>query len=383
MTMDAVALLGKLVSYNSVFPEEEAMARFLASQLDKLGFQVDMQEFSSERYNVLATRGEGDAPILLYGHMDTVPPYGYERQRRSPFHLDERDGRLYGLGAYDMKAGLAAIIKALEAVPEDRPLKVMFVSDEEADSAGCHAAVQSGFLDGVAFALSTEMSDVGDMNEKARTITLGRRGRAQYEIDVPGRSAHAARMADGISAVSEASRLAIEIEKMNAVLPAHPLLSRGDMFVRKMFSESISLSLPSQASLTVDRHLVLPEDAESTAQDIQKRIDKLYGEGTLTEIDGRRAKVTLVPRHVPYMLPYIVSQDNPYVGKLGSAIQKTLSVEPRHNYGLTVADENMIAMQGVPVVTYGAIGGGEHTSEEWVSKKSYLEMIEVLKKFLS
>jgi len=381
--MDAIALLGKLVSFNSVFPEEEAMARFLAGQLDRLGFQVQMQEFASERYNVLATRGKGSAPVLLYGHMDTVPPYGYERLRRSPFHMEERDGKLYGLGTYDMKAGLAAIIKALEAVPQDRPLKVMFVSDEEADSAGCHAAVQSGFLDGVAFALSTEMSDISDIDQKARTVALGRRGRAQYEIDVPGRSAHAARMDDGISAVSEASKLAIAIEKMNAALPAHPLLSRGDMFVRKMFSESVSLSLPSQASLTVDRHLVLPEDAENTADDMQKRIDKLYDDGVLQEVDGRKASVRLVPRHVPYMLPYTVSPDNRYVRKLDSAIEKTLKTKAKHNYGLTVADENMIAMQGVPVVTYGPIGGGEHTSGEWVSRKSYLEMIKVLENFLS
>lgn len=381
--MDAIALLGRLVSFNSVFPEEEAIARFLASQLDQLGFQVQMQEFASGRYNVLATRGKGGAPILLYGHLDTVPPYGYEQRRRSPFHMEERDGRLYGLGACDMKAGLAAIIKALEAVPKDRPLKVMFVSDEEADSAGCHAAVQSGFLDGVAFALSTDMSDIDDTDEKARTVALGRRGRAQYEIDVPGRTAHAARMADGISAVSEASKLAIAIEKMNAALPAHPLLSRGDMFVRKMFSESVSLSLPDQAELTVDRHLVLPEDAENAGEDMQKRVDKLYTDGILKEIDGRKAKVRLVPRHVPYMLPYIVSPDNKYVKRLDSAIEKTLKTKARHNYGLSVADENMIAMQGVPVVTYGPIGGGEHTSMEWVSRKSYLEIIAVLKNFLS
>ncbi len=381
--MDAIALLGKLVSFNSVFPEEEAMARFLASQLDKLGFQVQMQEFSSERYNVLATRGKGASPTLLYGHMDTVPPYGYERLRRSPFHMEERDGKLYGLGVYDMKAGMGATLKALEKVPEDRPLKVMFVSDEEANSEGCHAAVQSGFLDGVAFAISTEMSDIGDVDEKTRTVSLGRRGRAQYEIEVPGRSAHAARMENGISAVSEASRLAIEIEKMNAVMPTHPLLSKGDVFVRKIFSESVSLSLPDQAALTVDRHLVLPEDAENTAEDMQKRVDKLYSGGILQEIDGRRARVRLVPRHVPYMLPYVVSPANSHVRKLDSAIEKTLKAKARHNYGLTVADENMIAMQGIPVVTYGPIGGGEHTCEEWVSARSYLEMIDVIRNFLS
>ncbi|MFH0737878.1 MAG: M20/M25/M40 family metallo-hydrolase [Candidatus Micrarchaeota archaeon] len=381
--MDAVPLLEKLVSFDSVFPKEETMARFLADLLRRSGFQANLQEFSPGRFNVLAARGNGTAPILLYAHMDTVPPYGYDKSGRNPFRMEERDGKLYGLGVYDMKAGVAAIIKAVEAAPRDRPLKVLFVSDEEADSAGCHAAAKSGFLDGVAFAVSTEMSDVSDIGDSARTITLGRRGRAQYEIDVPGRSAHAARMEQGISAISEASTLALEIEKMNASMPRHPQLSKGDVFVRKFFSESVSLSLPSKAVLIVDRHLVLPEDAESTAADMQKRVDALYRDGLLHDIEGRKAGVRLVPREAPYMLPYAISAENPHVKRLDAAILDVLGEKARHNYGLTVADENMIAMHGVPVVTYGPIGGREHSCEEWVSKKSYLELIDVLKRFIS
>ncbi len=383
---DAVRLLRKIVSVDSVFPGEAELAHFLAGELERAGFSVEMQGFRAggqERLNVLATRGEGDAPLLLYGHMDTVPPYGYEEAGRDPFSLEERDGRLYGLGAYDMKAGLAAILRTVSEVQNRRPLKIMFVSDEEADSRGCHEAVKSGFLEGVRFALATEISDVNDISESTRTITLGRRGRAQYELEVPGQSFHAAHAERGVSAVTEAARLAIGLDEANAGLPAHPQLGRGHMFVRSFHSESESLSLPDSARLLVDRHLVPPEDAESAGADIERIVRSLHEAGAMKGADGRITTVRMKPREVPYLMPYATPQENPEVVRLAGCIQGTLGVQAQYNYGMSVADENLIAMQGVPVASFGPIGGGEHSSGEWVSKQSYLELIEVLRAFLS
>ncbi|MCI0503816.1 M20/M25/M40 family metallo-hydrolase [Candidatus Micrarchaeota archaeon] len=387
--MDGLGLLSKIVSIDSVFPHEAELAHFLAGELKEAGFAVDMQEFTADgrkRYNVLAARGEGDAPLLLYGHMDTVPAYGYDAAGgRDPFRLVEQDGKLFGLGAYDMKAGVAAILQAVSQVRTDKTLKVMFVSDEEADSRGCFEAVRSGFLKGARFALAAEISDVHDVSSQTRTITLGRRGRAQYELDVPGLSFHAARASEGVSAISEASRLALEIERANDSLPTHPDLGQGHMFVRSFHSESASLSLPDSAKLLVDRHLVPPEDAESARVDIENRIRSLYGAGAVKGANGRMASVRVKPRDVPYLMPYATPKDNPDVARLARTIERTLGggAKAAYNYGLSVADENLIAMQGVPVASFGPIGGGEHSSGEWVSKQSYLELIDVLKAFIA
>jgi len=281
-----------------------------------------------------------------------------------------------------MKAGLAAILDAVSSVRNERPLKVMFVSDEEADSRGCYEAARSGFISDAGFALAAEISDVHDLGERTRTITLGRRGRAQYELEVPGRSFHAARAGEGMSAVTEAAKLAIEVEKMNASLPSHPELGRGHMFVRSFRSESESLSLPDRAALLIDRHLVPPEDAESARKDIEKKVRSLYEAGTLKAADGRITTVRVKPREVPYLMPYATPRENPDVARLASAVESTLGAPAAYNYGMSVADENLIAMQGVPVVSFGPIGGGEHSSGEWVSKRSYLELIDVLRAFL-
>ncbi|MFH0884623.1 MAG: M20/M25/M40 family metallo-hydrolase [Candidatus Micrarchaeota archaeon] len=386
--MESLELLRRIVGMNSVFPHEAELAHFLAKELEHAGFSVEIQRFGvdsgGERFNVLATRGAGSGrPLLLYGHMDTVPPYGYDATGRDPFRLEEQDGKLYGLGAYDMKAGLAAILQAVSEVRSDRPLKIMFVSDEENDSRGCFEASRSGFVKGAGFALAAEISDVHDVSQATRTITLGRRGRAQYEVDVPGRSFHAARASEGISAVTEAAKLALEIERMNDTLPRHPNLAQGHMFVRSFHSESVSLSLPDSAKLLVDRHLVPPEDAESAGKDIENRIRSLYEAGAMKGADGRITTVRVMPREVPYLMPFVTPEDNPDVARLTGVIKEVLGAPAAYNYGMSVADENLIAMQGVPVVSYGPVGGGEHSNGEWVSKKSYLELIEVLKAFIS
>ena len=380
--MNPIDLLKKLVSINSVFPNEKELAYFLADELKKAGFKVELHKFDSDRYNVLASRGNKGKPVLLCGHIDTVPAYGYDRIKRDPLKLEEKDGKLYGLGAYDMKAGIAAILKAVQEVKNDKSIKIMFESDEEADSRGCYFVTKTNFLKDVEFAIATEISDIHDINEKTRTITLGRRGRVQYEIKVPGKSFHAARMEHGISAITEASKLAIELEKMNTDLPKHPKLSHGNQYVRKFFSESVSLSIPDEATLIVDRHLVVPETADGVRKEIQKKIDELYAKGVLKEVDGKRAIISVKPREVPYLMPYLTPEDDPNVKQLSRVIEKKLATKVQYNYGLSVADENLIAMQNIPIVSYGPIGEGEHSNGEWVSKKSYLELIEVLKEFL-
>src|SRR3989338_6797223 len=367
--MNPIDLLKKLVSINSVFPNEKELAYFLADELKKAGFKVELHKFDSDRYNVLASRGNKGKPVLLCGHIDTVPAYGYDRIKRDPLKLEEKDGKLYGLGAYDMKAGIAAILKAVQEVKNDKSIKIMFESDEEADSRGCYFVTKTNFLKDVEFAISTEISDIHDINEKTRTITLGRRGRVQYEIKVPGKSFHAARMEHGISAITEASKLAIELEKMNSDLPKHPKLSHGNQYVRRFFSESVSLSIPDEAILLVDRHLVVPETAESARQHIERRINELYDKKALTEANGKRASIIVKPREVPYLMPYVTPDNNEYVKQLSASIEKTLGVKPQYNCGLSVADENLVAMQGIPVIVYGPIGEGEHSNGEWVSKK--------------
>jgi acetylornithine deacetylase/succinyl-diaminopimelate desuccinylase-like protein len=125
--------------------------------------------------------------------------------------------------------------------------------------------------------------------------------------------------------------------------------------------------------------MVVPETSESVCAQVNKFIDSLYGQGTFREIDGKRITARVKPRDVPYLLPYTTAQGNPHVQRISEIVHEVAG-EPVFNYGYSVADDNVFAAKGIPVISVAAEGGNEHAANEWVSKKSYLELIEIFKK---
>lgn len=378
--MDSIELLKKIVSINSVFPNERKAAEFIEKILIENGFETSRLEISKDRFNVLGERGTRGKPILFYGHIDTVPPYG--QWQGSPFELrEDRNDRdiLYGLGVVDMKAGVAAILKAVEE-ETDRKIKVAFGVDEENISEGAYAIAKSGFLKDVDIGISTEIATSQNQMLGPRAITLGRRGRCVIELEIPGKSAHGAQAEKGISAIDEAVRLINELEKLNN-LGTHELLPPPTKFIRKINAESTSLSLPENALIELDIHMVIPETPETVLKTTEKFIEKLYAEKKFSEIDGRKIVARLKQRKTPYLPPYVIPKENEYVKKLWSIISEKIG-EPVYNYGASVADENVFASFGIPMISIGPKGGDEHTSNEWLSKSSYLQLIDILKTFI-
>ena len=120
----AEELLATLVSIDSVNPDlvpggagESEIAAFVADWLRDAGLEVDVLEAAPGRPSVVGVaRGSGGgASLMLNAHMDTVGVGGM----KEPFGAQRREGRLYGRGAYDMKAGLTAcMLAALRLAPE-------------------------------------------------------------------------------------------------------------------------------------------------------------------------------------------------------------------------------------------------------------------------
>ncbi|MBU0532887.1 M20/M25/M40 family metallo-hydrolase [Candidatus Micrarchaeota archaeon] len=369
-----MSILQKLVSINSIFPNEREIAEFIESSLKESGFDVKRQYVNENRFNVLAERGESGSPIMFYGHMDTVPVYG--DWNSDPFELIEKNRRLYGLGVYDMKAGIAAILNAVQE-KTDRKIKVAFGVDEENNSAGAWKLFENGFLQGVEGIVTTEIGDVQDESLAGRVITLGRRGRAVFEFKIPGRSVHGAHSNGQANATSEAAKLVLALEEMNEELPSHELLPKASQFVSLMESKATSLSTPSEAVVVLDRHMVVPETIEDVLNGYKAYLDRLYSEGRLQEIDGRKVRVSVRERKEPYLMPYYTSKENEFVRRFSELIE-----EPFYNTGYSVADECILASTGIPLLSLAPVGGNEHSANEWVSKNSYLEMTKVLRKFI-
>ncbi len=145
----AVSVLGDLVAIPSVNPslvpgaaEEREIGDYVAARLRAVGMDVEVYDALPGRPNVVGTAdGRKRGRTLMFcGHLDTVGVDGMP----APFDPLERDGRLFGRGAQDMKGGIAAMIHAAESVLHRGGLRkgrliVAAVADEEYGSAGADA----------------------------------------------------------------------------------------------------------------------------------------------------------------------------------------------------------------------------------------------------
>ncbi len=113
---DVITLTQALLRFNTINPpgDESLCMAFLADYLQRHGFEIHLQRFADRRFNLLARMagsGRTGKPLAFTGHLDTVP-LGNARWRYDAFGGEIDDGKLYGRGASDMKAAIAAFIVA-------------------------------------------------------------------------------------------------------------------------------------------------------------------------------------------------------------------------------------------------------------------------------
>ena len=195
------ALLEDLVRRPSITPDDAGCLDILSARLECLGFVLERMRFGKVD-NLWAVReghGSGDAATLtvLAGHTDVVPTGPLEQWKSAPFEPTVRDGLLYGRGAADMKAGLAAFITALEGLYADAPkprgsVALLLTSDEEGDAIdGTEKVVQALQARGV----RADHCIIGEPTCSARlgdTIKNGRRGSLSARLTVRGIQGHIA-----------------------------------------------------------------------------------------------------------------------------------------------------------------------------------------------
>lgn len=131
---DVLALTQELIRRESVTPKDGGCQQLMATRLEAMGFQVEHLRFG-EVDNFWATWGDSGPLCVFAGHTDVVPTGPESQWSVEPFAAEIRDGYLYGRGAADMKASLAAMIVACETLlATSRPsLRIGFLitSDEE------------------------------------------------------------------------------------------------------------------------------------------------------------------------------------------------------------------------------------------------------------
>ncbi len=376
--METKELLRKVVNIYSVFPNEKELAEFLENHLRDLGFKVQRQHIEEKRFNILAEKGEGEKSILFYAHMDTVPVYG--DWKTDPFTLTEEGDILFGRGTSDMKAGIVAILKAIENKnPKNFKIKIAFGVDEENISEGGHALVNSPWCKDIIAAIIPETGLTTEPSIGPQAIILGRRGRAAYSLKVPGFSVHGA-SSEGVNAIEEASKIIMNIKKLP--LRKHEKLPPSSLFIRSINSEAGSLSIPEKTEIIIDRHLVPPETKETVLEEIKKFIDELYDLEILSVVNGKKVEVEIQKRKTPYLDPYITDEFHPFTQFVSKFVKEKYG-KAIYRYGLSVADENLFgSVLKIPTIVIGPLSGNCHSANEWVSYRSIEELREIFSKII-
>jgi succinyl-diaminopimelate desuccinylase len=196
MTSKTLQYARELIGRRSVTPEDAGCQSWLADKLTRLGFVIE-PVVSGEVTNLWARRGDKAPLVCFAGHTDVVPTGPLEQWTSDPFIPTERDGRLYGRGAADMKGSIAAFLAAVEDFLAAHPghagsIAWLITSDEEGPAVDGTVKVVERLLerneriDACVVGEPTCVARFGDMMKN------GRRGSLHGRLRVKGIQAHIA-----------------------------------------------------------------------------------------------------------------------------------------------------------------------------------------------
>ncbi len=368
---DALALTRALVSIDSRnpllvpgAPGESEAAGFLASVLSDWGFRVETLEAAPGRPNVIARIGtSGGKSLMFNGHLDVV---GVEGMSHPPFDPVIRNGKLYGRGSTDMKAGISAMCAAALAATDAGiagEIVIAAVADEEFESLGTRALIASGVrADACVIAEPTRLA-----------ICPAHRGFAWFDIVVAGRAAHGSRYDLGIDAITHAGLLLSELDRLEyEILPGktHALLGRPSIHASLISGGSGYSTYPDRCKLGVERRTIPGETALDALSEIE-----LLCEGIRTRRQNFEATITLGASQPPSD----VRVDAPIVTALETACLARGHRAPIE--GLSAwTDAALLNEAGIPSVCFGP---GDislaHSAEEFVEVREIEQATAILR----
>lgn len=363
---ELVELLSELVAVDSTNPDlvaggagEAEIGRLLADRLAAAGLDVDLWDVAPGRPNVVGRLGGtgGGRSLMLFGHMDVV---GADPGAFSP---QVREGRLHGRGAVDMKAGIAACVAATRRLAAGPPLAgdllVAFVSDEEWGSRGAEALVERYRADASVLAEPSEME-----------IVDAHGGFAWFDLASTGVDAAGWEAETGVDAISLLAPVLLGITELDAALAqaATERWGRPSIHASTIHGGHTYPAYPGTCDLSIERCLV---PGETVAQ-ARFEIEELLHRARSADARFQGAYRTVIARE-----PMVLPEGEPVVAGLAAAAEQVLGRAVRRRCDIGWGDSGLLVEAGIPCVTFGPLGGGEHTADEWVDLESVERCAEI------
>jgi len=372
--MDMKSLLKRLVETESPSADKAAVDRvgaIIADEAHRLSADVEIASVIAAGDHIIARWGESPSPsgspngvlregarsegnILILCHMDTVFPLG--TLEKMPYR--EANGKIFGPGVLDMKAGivisLAAIAELQESGGLNRPVTLLCTSDEEVGSLTSQTLIED-------LARESELVLVLESALLDGSLKTWRKGVGEFWVKVKGRAAHAGGAhEEGRNAIEEMSHQVLAIQQMT------DYAKQITLNVGVMHGGTVSNVVPEEATAQVDVRVMQPgewERVEAQMQALEPVLD-----GTSLEIAG-----SLNRPPMPFDETMSATFDK------AKFIAADIGIELKAGGSGGGSDANFVAPLGIPVLDgLGAIGEGLHSEREFIFADSLKDRAKLL-----
>lgn len=367
---EAVSLLRKVLRVDTVNPpgDELEVARILERFFRENGIEAKVDEFSPGRANLLARlHGEaGHAGSLVFcGHMDVVPAGGAAWEF-DPFEAEERDGRIYGRGASDMKGGLVAMAVALANLKRGGSgtgeISFAATAGEEVDCCGMRRLVERGTF--------KDVSGVVIAEPTREDVVLAHKGALWIQITTRGKTAHGSMPEEGINAIEHMHRLLdVLLERFRFDGGPDPVLGSPTLSVNRIDGGVKVNVVPDECILQVDIRSTPRQEHDGILERLRQCLDDARNEVPNLDYD-----LLVLQERSPVSTPADAE-----LARIAEDLRRERYGSPSSRLAVPYyTDASILAGSSpkLPVVVYGP--GDDrlaHQPNEWVSVEAFQRSI--------
>lgn len=371
--LDTLADLVRIPSVNPNYAGgtgELAVAQYVEQFFADRKIATERQQVFEHRPNVIAkVPGKSSTQrIVLEAHMDTVSVAG---MTIDPWDPQIRDGRLYGRGACDTKAGLAAMMHAVAEIVgqgETPACEVWLAAtiDEEFSYRGVAAMCQPTFAaDAAIVAEPTELRPV-----------IASKGLVRWKIETIGKAAHSAKPHLGINAIEHMSRIIAAIERDTRTLGsrAHPLLGPATCNIGVIRGGVQVNFVPDRCEIEIDRRLLPGETIQGVLNHYQSIVDSVADEVPRMNVVMHPPMLTDVP---------LLTNQNTHAVQTMVRVLGDLGLSSEVGGVPFCSDASKFGALGIPSMILGPGSIDQaHAAVEYVDCSQVERAVEIYRRFL-
>lgn len=354
---DILQLTSELIRRPSITPADGGCQELIAQHLAQAGFCIELLPFG-DVLNLWATHGKGGPLLCLLGHTDVVPTGPREAWESEPFEPTVRDGMLYGRGAADMKASVAALVLAAQRFVASHPdhpgtLGILLTSDEEGDAIDGVRRVARHFQETgqrIDWCLVGEPSSAQRLGD---VIRIGRRGSLTGTATVRGVQGHVAYPDKADNPIHRALPAFAELAARQWDAEPWPDFPATSLQIANFRAGTgASNVIPGTATVQFNLRYSPRWTADALIADIEASLQR---QGVQADIAWHRSGE---PFH---------TAEGPLRAAVREALQGELGVMPDENTGGGTSDGRFIAPLGAEVVELGPINASIHQVNERIA----------------